>query len=100
MAQKEVDFHFRRGTDRTNAFTTPSHERARLFYEFSLTCQVHSRLGSALLLSGDVPGAIAEYEKQRELAREEGQGREHYAAMLLAHLYGVNGNREKAPNVR
>lgn len=58
--------------------------------------QVHSRLGSALLLSGDVPGAIAEYEKQRASAREEGQGREYYAAVFLAHLYGVSGNREKA----
>jgi adenylate cyclase len=58
--------------------------------------QVHSRLGNALLLSGDVPGAIAEYEKQRELAQKDGQGREYYAVMFLAHLYGVSGNREKA----
>jgi TolB-like protein/Flp pilus assembly protein TadD len=58
--------------------------------------QVHSRLGSALLLSGDVPGAIAEYEKERESARKEGQGREYYGAVFLAHLYGVSGNREEA----
>jgi adenylate cyclase len=58
--------------------------------------QIHSRLGEALLLSGDVSGAIAEYEKQRESARKEGQGREHYAVVFLAHLYGISGNREKA----
>jgi TolB-like protein/Flp pilus assembly protein TadD len=58
--------------------------------------QVQDRLGSALLLSGDVPGAIAEYEQARESARKEGQGREYYAVVFLAHLYGVNGNREKA----
>jgi TolB-like protein/Flp pilus assembly protein TadD/class 3 adenylate cyclase len=58
--------------------------------------QVHHRLGTALLLSGDVPGAIAEYEKGRESARKEGQGREYYADVFLAHLYGVSGNREKA----
>ncbi len=58
--------------------------------------QVHSRLGYALLLSGDVPGAIVEYEKQRESARKDGRGREYYAVVFLAHLYGVSGNREKA----
>jgi adenylate cyclase len=58
--------------------------------------QVHSRLGTALLLNGDVPGAIAEYEKQRDSAQKEGQGREYYAVVFLAHLYGVSGNREEA----
>ena len=58
--------------------------------------QVQSRLGTALLLSGDVPGAIAAYEKQRESARKEAQEREYYAVVLLAHLYGESGNREKA----
>ena len=58
--------------------------------------QVHSRLGSALLLIGDVHGAIDEYEKQREFARKQGQGREYYAIIFLANLYGVSGDRDKA----
>ena len=58
--------------------------------------QVHSRLGDALLLNGDVPGAIAEFEKQRDLAQKEGQGREYYAIASLAHLYGITANRERA----
>jgi TolB-like protein/Flp pilus assembly protein TadD/class 3 adenylate cyclase len=56
--------------------------------------QGHSRLGYALWLNGDVPGAIGEYEKQRELGRKV--GREYYAIVYLAHLYGVSGKREKA----
>jgi len=58
--------------------------------------QVQDRLGTALLLSGDVPGAVAEYEKARESAQKQGQGREYYAVVFLAHLYGVSGNREQA----
>jgi hypothetical protein len=34
--------------------------------------------------------------EKRESARKEGQGREYYADVFLAHLYGVSGNREKA----
>src|SRR5207302_3205058 len=53
-------------------------------------------LGQALWLSGDVPGAIATFEKGAGVAQTHSQGRELYPMIFLAHLYGLNGEREKA----
>jgi tetratricopeptide (TPR) repeat protein len=56
----------------------------------------HGSLGEALSLSGDVLGAIAEYEKAAGVAQARGRGGEFHALAFLAHLYGSKGEREKA----
>jgi adenylate cyclase len=56
----------------------------------------HGHLARALWHSGDVPGAIAEYEKAAGVAQARGRGAEYHALAFLAYLHGSNGEREKA----
>jgi tetratricopeptide (TPR) repeat protein len=61
----------------------------------------HGQLGSALLLGGDLAGAIREYEKVYEDAKAYGDIlRQCDGLMSLARAYALQGEREKALQFR